>query len=318
MSFAEEFKHRIFEINEETFQDRSLEAFEYQYASCQVYQEYCNHLKRTPENVNHLVEIPFLPIEFFKNHAVKSGEWEESKIFKSSGTTATGRSQHFIKDLRLYHESAKSNFESFFGSLSEFQIIAILPSYQDQGDSSLISMVDYFMQFSKVGSGYFLESNVEQELNTERKKLIIGVSYALLDLAEKFPETSNAIIMETGGMKGRKKEITRRELHESLQNGFGVNHIWSEYGMTELQSQAYGLAGDFKFPAWAMCYIRDINDPLSYLPEGKTGGINVIDLANIDTCCFIETKDLGKKSPESFEVLGRFDNSDIRGCNLLI
>ncbi|WP_424964104.1 acyl transferase [Ekhidna sp.] len=318
MSFAEEFKHRISEINEETFQDSSLAAFEYQYSNCQIYHEYCNHLKRTPKNVNRLNEIPFLPIECFKNHAVKSGEWDETKVFKSSGTTATGRSQHYIKDLSLYHTSAKFNFEAIFGSLSDFLIVAILPSYQEQGDSSLISMVDYFMRFSKPNSGYFLEANVDHVLRAADKKLVIGVSYALLDLAEKAPNTSNAIIMETGGMKGRRKEMTRSELHSNLKQGFGVDHIWSEYGMTELQSQAYGRDGEFSFPGWAKCLIRDINDPFSYLPEEKTGGINVIDLANIDTCCFIETKDLGRKSRKSFEVLGRFDNSDIRGCNLLI
>jgi len=318
MSFAEEFKHRIFEINEETFLDSSLAAFEYQYSQCAVYQEYCNHLFKTPKTVNRLTDIPFLPIEFFKNHAIKSGKWNTSKVFKSSGTTSTGRSQHHIKDLAHYHASARFPFEQSFGSLSDFQIIAILPSYQEQGDSSLISMVDYFMQHAKPGSGYFSVEELGKILNTDTKKIVIGVSYALLDLAELQPPARNSTIMETGGMKGRKKEMTRQELHACLKQGFSVDHIWSEYGMTELQSQGYGKDGRFTFPAWAKCMIRDINDPFNYLPEGTNGGINVIDLANIDTCCFIETKDLGRKSGDAFEVLGRFDNSDIRGCNLMV
>ena len=318
MSFVEEFRHKIYEINEETFLVSSQAAFEYQYSQCTIYQSFCNHLNKTPKNVKRLTDIPFLPIEFFKNHAIKSGNWNASKIFKSSGTTSTGRSQHFIRDVNHYHQSAKYHFEQSFGPLNDYQIIAILPSYQEQGDSSLISMVDYFMQFAQPESGYFLEKKIGNTLNTDHKKLIIGVSYALLDLAELAPPTKNTIIMETGGMKGRKKEMTREELHSHLKNGFSVDHIWSEYGMTELQSQGYAKDGYFHFPSWAKCMIRDINDPFNYLPEGKTGGVNVIDLANIDTCCFIETKDLGQVNSELFEVLGRFDNSDIRGCNLLI
>lgn len=318
MSFTEEFKHRIFHINDETFEDSSLAAFDFQYHQCEVYRSFCDHLNKPPSNVKAINEIPFLPIEFFKNHAIKSGEWKEQKVFKSSGTTATGRSVHFIRDLAHYHKVSKQGFEMAVSDLSKIRIIAILPSYQEQGDSSLINMVDSFMKHSHPNSGYYTENESFLSENENGKKLIIGVSYALLDLAERQLHLDNTIVMETGGMKGRRKEITREELHQTLQTGFSVDNIWSEYGMTELQSQAYGAGGEFKFPAWAKCMIRDINDPFYYLPEGKTGGVNIIDLANIDTCCFIETKDLGSTEKDFFQILGRFDNSDIRGCNLLI
>jgi phenylacetate-coenzyme A ligase PaaK-like adenylate-forming protein len=318
MSFTEEFKHRIFHINEETFEDSSLAAFDFQYHQCEIYRRYCDNLLRNPNNVKHIHDIPFLPIQFFKNHAIKSGEWKEDKIFKSSGTTSTKRSQHYIKDLKHYHKVSKIAFEQALGDISQYRILALLPSYQEQGDSSLISMVDHFMNFSMPNSGYYSSDTFEIQANDDQKKLIIGVSFALLSLAEKNISLKNSIVMETGGMKGRRKEITREELHQTLQTGFSVDNIWSEYGMTELQSQAYGAGGEFKFPAWAKCMIRDINDPFDYLPEGKTGGVNIIDLANIDTCCFIETKDLGSTEKDFFQILGRFDNSDIRGCNLLI
>ncbi|WP_370087386.1 acyl transferase [Ekhidna sp.] len=319
MSFTEDFKQSILKINEETFLDSSLQAFNFQYKNCGVYNRYCNYLNINPDSIINLEDIPFLPIQFFKNHAIKSGSWSEEKIFKSSGTTATGRSQHFIKDLDHYHDTAKVAIEEIIGDLSEYQIIAILPSYQEQGDSSLISMVDHFIKYASEGSGYYLRNNdLASVLESSRQKLVIGVSYALLDIASSGIKAKNAIIMETGGMKGRRKEMTREELHNELCDGFSVDEIWSEYGMTELQSQSYGTSGKFKFPAWAKCLIRDINDPFSYLSHSKTGGINVIDLANIDSCCFIETKDLGRLNDDYFEVLGRFDNSDIRGCNLMI
>ena len=318
MDFPKEFKDRLYTINEKTFRDSSLLAFEYQYSTCEIYQSYCNYLGKKPKLVSDISDIPFIPIEFFKNHAVKSGVWDSVKVFKSSGTTSSQRSQHYIKDISHYHNSSKKAFEDVFGSLSDYKIVAILPSYQEQGDSSLISMVDHLMNLSHPDSDYFLNEEVESILKDDTKKILIGVSYALLDLAERNPITKNTTIIETGGMKGRKKEITRNELHEILKNGFGADEIWSEYGMTELQSQGYGKNGLFQFPPWAKCLIRDINDPFAYLPENQTGGVNIIDLANIDTCCFIETKDLGRIKGQMFEILGRFDNSDVRGCNLLI
>ncbi|WP_420315653.1 acyl transferase [Ekhidna sp.] len=319
MSFIKDFKHTIFDINEKTFEDSSLNVFEYQYYNCSTYNEYCNYLKKNPQNVKAIRDIPFLPIEFFKNHAIKSGEWSESIIFKSSGTTDAGRSIHYVQDVSFYHQLSVHAFQEQFGSLKDLMIVALLPSYQQQGNSSLIKMVDHFIENAHPESGYYLEGDVASELASSQKKLIIGVSYALLDAAEKGKmHLDQTIIMETGGMKGRRKELTRQDLHERLKKGFNVSEIWSEYGMTELFSQAYGVEGKFKFPKWAKCLIRDINDPFSYLDNHETGGINIIDLGNIDTCSFIETKDLGKSYGNYFEVLGRFDNSDIRGCNLMV
>ncbi len=318
MSFEKDFKDTIYKINDETFEDSSLEVFNYQYSNCSIYQEYCSHLKKTPGNVRKLSDIPFLPIEFFKNHAIKSGDWNHTKVFKSSGTTDSIRSSHFIKNLDFYHQLATQTFESHFGPLEKLEIIAVLPSYLEQGDSSLISMVDHFIQHSSSNSGYFAPQEIGEILKSKEKKMVIGVSYALLDAAPEELQTNSTIIIETGGMKGRKKEITREELHSHLKRGFQVSEIWSEYGMTELLSQAYGLHGFFKFPPWARTFVRDINDPFRLLNEKRTGGINVIDLGNIDSCSFIETKDLGRGENEKFEILGRFDNSDIRGCNLMI
>ena len=318
MSFEKDFKEEIFKINDETFVDSSLEVFNYQYYNCSIYNDYCNYLKKTPREVKRLIDIPFLPIEFFKNHAIKSGTWQEEKIFKSSGTTGSSRSKHFVKDLSFYHRLAHQIFESRFGPIDDLGIIAVLPSYLEQGDSSLISMVDYFIQQSHANSGYFTTEEVKDVIKSNHSKIVIGVSFALLDSIEKGLETQNIKVMETGGMKGRRKEMTRYELHEKLKEGFNVSEVWSEYGMTELLSQAYGLNGFFEFPSWAKCIIRDVNDPFSFLGEKKTGGINIIDLANVDSCSFIETKDLGRQQNGKFEVLGRFDNSDIRGCNLMI
>ncbi len=321
MHFAESFKEIIFTINEKNFASYCLEVFKYQYSQCPVYHTYCNLLDRNPNNVKRISQIPFLPIEFFKNHAVKSGTWDEEKVFKSSGTTKSGRSQHFIKDLNFYHRLTRKTFEDYFGQLETVQILALLPSYLEMGDSSLIAMIDAFLTKSAPNSGYFHDNfdDLTQESGPySPKKLLFGVSYALLDLSERYKKPlQNIKIMETGGMKGRRKEMTRRELHQNLRKTFKIDDIFSEYGMTELMSQAYGKNGEFRFPEWVKVLIRDINDPFSYLNNGKTGGINVIDLGNIDSCAFIETKDLGKAQNRVFEVLGRFDNSDIRGCNLM-
>ncbi|MEQ9405498.1 MAG: acyl transferase [Cyclobacteriaceae bacterium] len=322
MGFTDTFKENITGINPENFESRCLEVFNYQFHECPPYTNYCNFLGKNPNNVKSLHQIPFLPIEFFKTHEVRSGKWKETKAFKSSGTTKTGRSVHFVKDLAFYKRLSKYTFEHSIGSLSGFQLLALLPSYQQRGNSSLIEMVDFFIQSSKSESGYFLESGEEllNQLNKkETKKLLIGVSYALLDLAENHPQPlENILIMETGGMKGRRKELTREDLHKRLRDAFEVESVYSEYGMTELMSQAYGKNGAFEFPKWARVLIRDINDPFCYLKDNHTGGINVIDLANLDSCSFIETKDVGRTSKSAFEVLGRFDNSDVRGCNLLI
>ena len=319
MNFAESFKHRLLHQNNDfNFIDSSLELFNYQYHNNEIYKSYCTHLKIKPQSVNSLDAIPFLPIEFFKNHEIKTGKWKSEKVFKSSGTTLKGRSEHHIKDLSFYHQIAKKQFEITISKLEELEIIAILPSYLEQGDSSLINMVDYFIHKSSKKSGYHLTGEIEEKLKSDTKKMVIGVSYALLNLAERGYLLNNGILMETGGMKGRRKEITRNELHEKLKLGFGVNEVYSEYGMTELLSQAYGKNGNFSFPEWVKVLVRDVNDPFTFLDESKTGGINIIDLANVDSCAFIETKDLGRQRNDYFEILGRFDNSDIRGCNLMI
>lgn len=322
MQFADRFKNDILTINETNYESHVLEVFDYQFHQCKIYQEYCTALGKNPSNTKRIHQIPFLPIEFFKNHAVKSGNWKEEKIFKSSGTTQLGRSVHFVKDLAFYRELSKHAFEAMFVSLTNLQLLALLPSYQQQGESSLIEMVDFFIRKSSPKSNYYLRDDqglAEALAATDEKKLLIGVSYALLDFIENNSiSTHNTMIMETGGMKGRRKEMTRAELHKNLTKGFNQEEIYSEYGMTELFSQAYGKNGLFSFPKWASVLIRDINDPFCYLGEKKTGGINIIDLANIDSCSFIETKDLGRSHKNAFEVLGRFDNSDIRGCNLMI
>ncbi|MEP5612208.1 MAG: acyl transferase [Cyclobacteriaceae bacterium] len=321
MQFAESFKETIFTINEQNFESYCLEVFQHQYAECPVYQEYCNLVAKNPKTIDQLNQIPFLPIEFFKGNHIKSGTWQEQKVFRSSGTTHTGRSEHLVRDLGFYHKITREIFQDHFGTLDSLQILALLPSYQEMGDSSLIAMVDHFISHSKEDSKYVLNDTDEMLIGlgaTKTKKLLLGVSYALLDFAEKGPiPNKNTQIMETGGMKGRRTEITRSELHQKLKDAFHVKEIFSEYGMTELMSQAYGKNGGFRFPNWAKVLIRDINDPFSYLANGKTGGINVIDLANVDSCSFIETKDLGKSQNNTFEVLGRFDNSDVRGCNLM-
>lgn len=320
----ENFKSEIFFIQSNQFETQCLLVFNYQYEQNTIYQQYCEHIGKHPGNVNRITDIPFLPIEFFKSRKVVTGSWVEEKIFKSSGTTQQTRSLHFVKDLEFYHNIARHTFEQFYGKLADYEILALLPSYQEQGDSSLISMVDHFMSLSRPESQYFLGNHTELinqlSVDSSAKKLVMGVSFALLDLLDNSTSIpGKPIVMETGGMKGRRREMIREELHDQLKSGFEVPNIHSEYGMTELTSQAYSVDGIFQLPEWCKILIRDINDPLSYLDNEKTGGINIIDLGNIHSCAFIETKDLGKTHKNgTFEVLGRFDNSDIRGCNLLV
>jgi phenylacetate-coenzyme A ligase PaaK-like adenylate-forming protein len=310
----ENFKRELFFTTNNEFESKAIRLFQYQWENNPDYQKFCQNLNKKPANVNFLHEIPFLPIDFFKDHEVKTGSWNPEKTFLSSGTTGTAKSKHLMQDVSFYHQNAVQIFESIYGKLDAFTILALLPSYLEQGDSSLISMVDHFISKSQKGSG-FIKNHTEISSRFEGKKgpkLLIGVSFALLDLSE-------VMVMETGGMKGRRKEIIREELHQLLNHAFRTSSIHSEYGMTELSSQAYGIDGLFQFPKWCRCLIRDINDPLNYMPVGSSGGINVIDLANVDSCAFIETQDLGKLyNAKDFEVLGRFDHADIRGCNLLI
>lgn len=280
------------------------------------------------QKIKSVQQIPFLPIQFFKSHAVVSNSNPIQETFISSGSTGVITSKHLVTDVSLYEQSYRKGFSQFYGNIEDYVVLALLPSYLEREGSSLIYMVkDLILQSNNSESGFYLhnlDALIEKlkTLDSSGKNIIlIGVTYALLDLIEKQNfQLKNTIIMETGGMKGMRKEMIREELHEQLCTGFGVSAIHSEYGMTELLSQAYSLGeGVFECPSWMQILIRDTEDALTYLENGKSGGINVIDLANFNSCSFIATQDLGrKKSNTSFEVLGRFDNSDIRGCNLMV
>jgi len=319
----------IFTISsQKQFEKIALKVFRLQYENNLVYQEFCDFLKVDKQYVKTLEQIPFLPIQFFKNHNVVSNTNEIQETFTSSGTTGMITSKHLVTDVSLYEQSYLNAFSEFYGNIEDYAILALLPSYLERSGSSLIYMVKDLIELSNnEHSGFYLNnyddliSKLVELDNVGQNILLIGVTYALLDLVEKQKfQLKNTIIMETGGMKGKRKELIREELHEILCDGFGVSSIHSEYGMTELLSQAYSLGnGIFECPSWMRILIRDTEDAMTYVINGKTGGINVIDLANINSCSFIATQDLGKKYPNnSFEVLGRFDNSDIRGCNLMV
>jgi phenylacetate-coenzyme A ligase PaaK-like adenylate-forming protein len=321
--------HDIFTIsNQKQFDKIALKVFRFQYENNLVYREFCDFLKTDVQKVKSIQQIPFLPIQFFKSHAIVSSTNPVQTTFTSSGTTGMITSKHLVTDVSIYEESYRKGFSQFYGNIEDYVILALLPSYLEREGSSLIHMVDDLIQLSKqVESGFYLhnyEALIAKLIQLDQagqNVILIGVTYALLDLIEKHSfQLENTIIMETGGMKGKRKEIIREELHQQLCEGFGVNAIHSEYGMTELLSQAYSLGeGIFECPSWMQILVRDTEDALSYVREGKTGGINVIDLANINSCSFIATQDLGKKYANgSFEVLGRFDHSDIRGCNLMV
>ncbi|PZR18873.1 MAG: acyl transferase [Flavobacterium psychrophilum] len=319
----------IFTISsKKEFEKITLKVFRHQYDSNTVYRDFCNFLKKDKQNVKSIQEIPFLPIQFFKSHEVLSSTDPVQETFTSSGTTGMITSRHHVTDLNYYEQSFRQAFSQFYGNIEDYAVLALLPSYLEREGSSLIYMVEDLIEGSNnPDSGFYLHNYDELITkltaldNAGQNVLLIGVTYALLDLVEKQSfSLNNTIIMETGGMKGRRKEMIREELHDVLCKGFGVSKIHSEYGMTELLSQAYSLGdGIFECPPWMDILIRDTEDALSYIEPGKTGGINVIDLANINSCSFIATQDLGKKYPnQSFEILGRFDNSDIRGCNLMV
>jgi len=322
-------QNAIFDIRTENeFLIQALRIFKFQYANNSVYHTFCDHLHVDPNSVKSLEQIPFLPIEFFKSKSVVSSPKLEEIIFTSSGTTGSETSKHFVTDLSLYEESYLQAFKQFYGSIEDYCMLALLPSYLERTGSSLIYMVeDLIVKSNHPNSGFFL--NEYEQLHqlllelqkTKTKILIIGVSFALLEFTEQYQlSLKNTIVMETGGMKGRRKEIVRQELHQLLSAGFGVNEIHSEYGMTELLSQGYSKGnGIFDCPTWMKILVRDTEDPLTYQKTGKTGGVNVIDLANINSCSFIATQDLGKINDDgTFEIIGRFDNSDIRGCNLMV
>jgi phenylacetate-coenzyme A ligase PaaK-like adenylate-forming protein len=319
----------IFSISsQKQFEKIALKVFRLQYDNNAVYRTFCEHLKVDKQDIKLVSQIPFLPIQFFKSHDIVTGNHTIQATFTSSGTTGSATSRHLVTDLSLYESSYYQAFCQFYGNIEDYVILALLPSYLEREGSSLIYMVnDLIAKTNNTDSGFYLNNYDEiiQKLialeDSGQNVILIGVTYALLDLLEKQKfQLQNTIIMETGGMKGKRKELIREELHKILCDGFGVASIHSEYGMTELLSQAYSLGnGVFECPPWMQILIRDTEDALQYVADGKTGGINVIDLANINSCSFISTQDLGKINPNAtFEVLGRFDNSDIRGCNLMV
>lgn len=319
----------IFSIqSEKDLETLAFEVFKFQFENNAVYRSFCDLLYKHPSDVKSLEEIPFLPIQFFKSHKVLSSSKPIEITFSSSGTTGSTVSKHYVTDISIYEKSFQKGFEQFYGNIEDHVVLALLPSYLEREGSSLIYMVNALTKQShQKESGFYLNNlselkDVLLKLESEgRQTLLIGVSFALLDLVEAYQfQLKHTIVMETGGMKGRRKELVRSELHTILKQGFGVEKIHSEYGMTELLSQAYSKSkGVFECPNWMKIFTRDTEDPLTILDSGKTGGINVIDLANINSCAFIATQDLGKINPDgTFEVVGRFDHSDIRGCNLMV
>jgi len=321
------FEDSLYSVNEYNFEDIALKLFRFQAQNNEIYREYLRYLNCEQNAIRSLEEIPFLPISFFKTQSVKTGVWIAETEFTSSGTSLTSTSKHLVKDLDFYLRLSEQIFEKFYGASEKYHILALLPSYLERTGSSLIGMIQHLIAKSNsVHSGFYLNNydelvqKIEFLKEGEKKIILWGVSFALLDLAEAFQlDLSQCIVMETGGMKGRRKEWTRQDLHGYLTHRFNVKAIHSEYGMTELFSQAYSSGGGYyKTPPWMKVMIRDINDPFSVV-KGKVGAIKVIDLANFYSCAFIETQDLGRIDQNGmFEVLGRIDNSDSRGCNLLV
>ncbi len=319
----------IFNIkNHSEFEDLALQIFKFQFENNRVYRSFCDLLYKHPSEVKTIKDIPFLPIQFFKTRDILSSKATIKTTFTSSGTSGSETSKHHVTDLNIYHQSFTKGFEQFYDKIEDYVILGLLPSYLEREGSSLIYMVDSMIKTSNhPESGFYLNNLSELKdtlikLDSEGKKvLLIGVSFALLDLIDTYQfNLKNSIVMETGGMKGRRKELIRTELHNTLKKGFGVEHIHSEYGMTELLSQAYSKGnGLFNCPPWMTVLTRDTEDALTIQASEKTGGLNIIDLANVNSCSFIATQDLGSVNNDgSFEVIGRFDNSDIRGCNLMV
>ncbi len=325
----EEFIKSIFcGLTPQQFNDLALELFQHQAESLTIYRDFIQHLGIDVKEIDSLEKIPFLPIQFFKNQKISTHSDNHQSVFRSSGTTSSSTSEHYIKDLQLYESAFLTHFESTYGSCEDLIILALLPSYLERNDSSLVYMVDHLInKTASSQSGFYLNNYEElnttiEALKTSKKQVILfGVTFALLECSSMFSNAnwSHLKIIETGGMKGRGKELTRTELHSKLKRDLNVKEISSEYGMTELLSQAYSKENIFTCPSWMKVQIREIDDPLSSLIYNKTGGINVIDLANVDSCAFIATDDLGQINDKGeFTVLGRYDHSDVRGCNLLI
>jgi len=324
-----ELEDKIFTVREDSFEMLALEVFRWQYAENQLYRSFCEALSRKPAQINAIHKIPFIPVSFFKQHEVRSGRWKPEVVFESSGTTHTGNSRHFVQSLELYRRSFEAAFELFYGDASAWCILGLLPSYLERQHSSLVLMVDRLIKKSAHPSSGFFLNNISELLGVithneaiGQKTLVIGVTFALLDLAENHQlDLHHTVIMETGGMKGRREEITREALHDKLMRSFGVPTIHSEYGMTELLSQAYSAGeGLFSCPPWMKILLREEDDPMTTIQESgvETGLVNIIDLANLYSCAFIAVDDIGRLHPDSrFEILGRMDSSDVRGCSLM-
>lgn len=324
-------REMIFGVKENDFEAVALAVFQFQYQNNETYRAYCNSIKIDAAQVNTLTQIPFLPIQFFKNKVITSTLFEPQVIFESSGTTGSINSKHYIKDLEIYEESFNNCFELFYGNIKEYCILGLLPSYLERDNASLVYMVDHLIKQSKnVNSGFYLndfqklsDTILRNEIN-KQKTLLIGVSFALLDFTDAFQfDLEHTIVMETGGMKGRREEISKDALHQILKEKFGIKNIHSEYGMTELLSQSYSFGNNiFKSPPWKKIILRSEDDPFeikSISDKPITGAVNIIDLANIYSCSFIATDDMGKLHPDgSFEIMGRLENSDIRGCGLMV
>lgn len=318
----------IFSVKDSTFEETALEVFQFQFNEVEIYRLFCEGLRRTPATVKQLSDIPFLPIEFFKNYEVIKKGATALKVFESSGTTGSIPSRHYVADTDIYEKSFLKGFKQFYGEPEDYTILALLPSYLERGNSSLIYMADKLIKLSgKKESGFFLnefEQLREILLGLKAKGeqvILLGVTFALLDFAELFKtDFPGLIIMETGGMKGKREELTREEVHQKLCAAFGVSRIHSEYGMTELLSQGYSKGlGIFETVPWMKILTRDVYDPLKLQGAGKAGAVNVIDLANLFSCAFIATNDIAKVNEDgSFEILGRMDNAEIRGCNLMV
>lgn len=329
MNFSEQFKEHLLRSDQHSFEAMALQLFDWQIRENIVYRTYVNHLRIDLRQIHSIHQIPCLPISFFKHHRINSeSSGDIEQVFVSSGTTGQLHSKHYVRDVRWYQQISERIFNQQWGALTDYHIFALLPSYLERNNSSLAAMADYFIRKSQSDlSGFHLQDlsqlveQIEYARSTDRKVLLLGVTFALLNLAEQYSlNWPDVIVMETGGMKGRGRESTRAEVHRRLIDRLGVKTVASEYGMTELLSQAYALQqGQLQLPFSMKVFIRDMYDPFTYLDKGERGGINIIDLANVDSCAFIETSDLGTiTSDGQFEVIGRFDNSDLRGCNLMV
>jgi hypothetical protein len=325
---ASYFKNKLFSLAAAQFETHALELFRFQARHNAVYRRFLNYLGKNPKHINSIKDIPYLPIQFFKSENVSIYQRPAPVVFTSSGTTGSQTSRHAVYNLEYYHQVCRHAFELKYGPVQDYFIAGLLPSYLERSGSSLISMVQHFCSLSADDeSGFYLNnlSALSQILQAKRKEgkkiLLIGVTFALLDLAEQYPQNLSGItLMETGGMKGRRQEMIRSAVHQKLKTAFRLPEIHSEYGMTELLSQAYSQGqGKFTAPPWLRTTVREVDDPFSAVQPGKTGGLNICDLANVDSCAFIATDDLARMHRNGyFEIMGRLDAADVRGCNLMV